>query len=149
MDWKEQYKHPKWQEKRLKILERDNFSCLRCFGTEDTLHVHHKYYEKDKMIWEYPDECYLTLCNECHGLEHEEIKIFNMLDLFPETQGTLLKEIICINHKFDMYNFYIVLDIIKNKAKNYKNLKRFLESVKDGIDNFIEKYKDTSKCQDS
>ena len=34
-------KHPKWQRKRLEIMQRDNFECKCCFSTEIELNVHH------------------------------------------------------------------------------------------------------------
>lgn len=49
------FKHPKWQKKRLKILELAGFECERCGAKNKTLHVHHKYYEKGLKPWEYPD----------------------------------------------------------------------------------------------
>lgn len=65
-------KHPKWQEKRLRILERDRFACTECFDTTSTLHVHHAYYEKGLAPWEYPDESLETLCESCHEMAGEE-----------------------------------------------------------------------------
>jgi len=43
MDFKEQYRHPKWQKKRLDILKRDKFTCRSCGDKESTLNVHHRY----------------------------------------------------------------------------------------------------------
>lgn len=63
-------KDPRWQKKRLEILERDHWACFRCDDKETTLHVHHKYYERGFMPWEYPDAAYVTLCERCH--EHVE-----------------------------------------------------------------------------
>ena len=31
--------------------------------------MHHRWYEKNKDPWEYPDECLVTLCEECHEEE--------------------------------------------------------------------------------
>ncbi len=36
------------------------------------LHVHHTYYQIDKLPWEYPDESLQTLCRSCHEKVHEE-----------------------------------------------------------------------------
>ncbi len=74
MDYKEQYKHPKWQKKRLEILERDDFTCQRCLNKNDELHVHHHYYERNKNVWEYPNQCLVSLCKDCHK-EIEKIKL--------------------------------------------------------------------------
>lgn len=53
MTYTEQIKSPKWQKKRLKILERDEYTCKSCFNKEKTLHVHHLQYRKECNIWEY------------------------------------------------------------------------------------------------
>lgn len=70
MDYKEQIKSPKWQKRRLEILQRDDFTCQICGCKDKTLHVHHTAYEKGKMIWEYPDEMLITVCEDCHEYEH-------------------------------------------------------------------------------
>ena len=62
-------KHPKWQKKRLKILERDEFKCRLCQDKETTLHVHHLKYNKGEP-WEGEDENLLTLCEQCHDAIH-------------------------------------------------------------------------------
>jgi len=79
MDYKEQLKHPKWQKKRLEIMERDGFQCQCCYSKEETLAVHHKKYIKGNMPWEYHSDLLITLCNECHCMIHEEQKNENEL----------------------------------------------------------------------
>lgn len=59
------YKSPKWQKKRLLILERDGWQCCSCGDTESTLHVHHAAYHG--MPWDTPDDFLQTLCETCHG----------------------------------------------------------------------------------
>jgi len=66
MTYAEKLKHPKWQKKRLEILNRDKFTCKKCGDTETTLHVHHIEYEKDKDPWEYTNKTLITLCEDCH-----------------------------------------------------------------------------------
>lgn len=39
------------------------------------LQVHHKYYQKGKLPWEYPDEALTALCWECHENLHKNIKV--------------------------------------------------------------------------
>lgn len=60
------YKNPKWQKKRLQVLERDGWSCCACDDTESTLHVHHKKYDGEP--WEVPDDWLQTLCESCHEI---------------------------------------------------------------------------------
>lgn len=65
----------RWKDKRTKILKRDYYKCRHC-GSTHKLQVHHKYYnkypnEKLAMPWDYPDNALITLCDDCHRLEHE------------------------------------------------------------------------------
>lgn len=62
----EKLKDPRWQKARLRILERDNWTCQYCEDTEKTLHVHHMYYIKGKEPWEAPDNSLIVLCEQCH-----------------------------------------------------------------------------------
>jgi ribosomal protein L37AE/L43A len=58
------YGDPRWQRKRLVCMERDNWNCVACGESKETLHVHHKRYCGD--IWDSPTEDLQTLCNGCH-----------------------------------------------------------------------------------
>lgn len=71
LSYEEQIKSPHWHKRRLQILQRDNFTCQICGSTEKTLHVHHLCYRKGAKIWEYPDNTLITLCEDCHRMEHE------------------------------------------------------------------------------
>lgn len=68
----EALKSPKWQRKRLEVMQRDNFTCVRCQDTETTLNVHHKEYHRNKKPWEYEAEFLETLCETCHKKEHKK-----------------------------------------------------------------------------
>ena len=65
-NYSELLKSPKWQKCRLKILERDNFTCQKCGDTETTLHIHHLKYKKGQKPWDYSDKTLITLCKHCH-----------------------------------------------------------------------------------
>jgi|LGOV01.1.fsa_nt_gb hypothetical protein len=65
------WKDPRWQKKRLEIFERDEWTCRFCGEKEETLAVHHLYYEKNKDPWEYDTGALITLCQICHESEHE------------------------------------------------------------------------------
>ena len=64
--YSDKLKDPRWQRKRLEILERDQFKCRHCRSAEKTLHVHHRIYRKGKMPWDYEDQVFVSLCEECH-----------------------------------------------------------------------------------
>jgi hypothetical protein len=61
--WKK-LQDPRWQKRRLEILQRDNFTCRACGSKDKTLHVHHDFYQGDP--WEAPGPWLHTLCWECH-----------------------------------------------------------------------------------
>jgi 5-methylcytosine-specific restriction endonuclease McrA len=65
MSYSQKLRDPRWQKKRLHILERDDWSCLICKSTTKNLQVHHVTYIKEDP-WNYPDDHYQTLCDECH-----------------------------------------------------------------------------------
>jgi hypothetical protein len=69
----EKYKHPKWQEKRLAIMQRANFRCEHCDEAGKTLNVHHSYYERGFDPWDYPDASLHCLCESCHK-EFDELR---------------------------------------------------------------------------
>lgn len=57
-------KDPRWQRKRLKIMERDGWKCVACGASDKELHVHHLMYENE--YWDTPDKYLQALCFECH-----------------------------------------------------------------------------------
>lgn len=60
------YKDPRWQRKRLEVMQRDGFACICCGEGEEMLNVHHSYYVAGRDPWEYPDSSLITLCQSCH-----------------------------------------------------------------------------------
>lgn len=67
----EKLRDPRWQKKRLEILERDDWSCKICKSKEKTLHVHHIEYLYHWEPWEYDEMFLITLCEDCHEQETE------------------------------------------------------------------------------
>jgi 5-methylcytosine-specific restriction endonuclease McrA len=74
MTYAEKLKDPRWQKKRLEIMQRDEFTCQKCGNKEQTLHIHHKTYEFGNDPWDYEDKNFITLCDYCHSNE-EIVKI--------------------------------------------------------------------------
>ncbi len=72
------YKDPRWQKKRLEIMEKSYFACEMCYDKESTLNVHHKYYIAGNDPWDYKDEALTTLCENCHNREHQRKDDFEM-----------------------------------------------------------------------
>lgn len=72
-DYTELLKDPRWQKMRLKVLERDDFSCQICYNPEETLHVHHRFYIRGRKPWEYDVSNLVTLCATCHKEESDNL----------------------------------------------------------------------------
>lgn len=68
MTYAEKLKDPRWQKKRLEILERDGFICNICFDSSTTLHVHHIYYSRSGNPWDVDENDLITVCEHCHSL---------------------------------------------------------------------------------
>jgi hypothetical protein len=64
-------KDPRWQRKRLEILNATDFRCENCDSADKTLHVHHKIYRKGALPWEYEAHELQALCEDCHDAEHQ------------------------------------------------------------------------------
>jgi hypothetical protein len=66
----EKLRDPRWQKRRLEIMNRDGFKCRICADAASTLNVHHLRYEKNADPWDYPDESLITTCELCHEELH-------------------------------------------------------------------------------
>lgn len=70
MTYPQKLRDPRWQRKRLEILQRDQWRCLICGSSRKPLQVHHAVYRK-REPWDYPDYVYQTLCDDCHAIRQE------------------------------------------------------------------------------
>lgn len=71
MTYSQKLRDPRWQKKRLHILELNGWRCAECGSTTKNLQVHHVIYCKLDP-WDYPDESLQVFCSECHE-ERQEI----------------------------------------------------------------------------
>lgn len=86
MSYSEKLRDPRWQKKRLEIMNRDCFKCIYCQDSESPLTVHHIYYISGREPWGYPDSAYLTLCEKHHGQIHA-YEVSNSVKLWEATAG--------------------------------------------------------------
>lgn len=71
-------KDPRWQKRRLQIMQRDDFKCQLCGDDKKTLNVHHLHYKG--MPWEALDKHLITLCESCHRIEEGvEVNVLKVL----------------------------------------------------------------------
>lgn len=136
-EYGDKLKDPRWQRKRLEILQRDNFTCERCKSTTKTLNVHHVAYINNYQPWDYPSFYYMTLCDECHQKEHTEreelekqlIETMRSCHIFSEEINDLIDIIIYIS-AFREHPIVKVIHMSLCSAvmreKGYENLKAIL-----------------------
>jgi hypothetical protein len=80
----EKLRDPRWQKRRLELLEKTKFTCVNCGDGENELHIHHLLYERGKEPWEYEDKLLLPLCGECHtSIDRLQKNITRLLAGFP------------------------------------------------------------------
>lgn len=73
MNYIEKLRDPRWQKRRLEIMERDGWACLACGDKKSTLSVHHLVYTGEP--WEAPAHHLETLCENCHELREDFNKL--------------------------------------------------------------------------
>jgi hypothetical protein len=143
----EKLKDPRWQKKRLEILERDGFTCRICNDTKSTLHIHHIIYFKESEPWEYDDKYLITLCKTCHENEslkkrEENKKLFNTISKAglssKETKyfNELIEIIFEINDEKEIFGFLFWLfsstlfdKMYKNYLKEMKELDEYFREI--------------------
>jgi len=91
----EKLRDPRWQKRRLEVMERDRFTCQRCRATDKTLHVHHLSYERGKDPWDYCELSLLTLCQDCHALAEDprllsDVGLLRVLPISRTTVGNIV-----------------------------------------------------------
>ena len=58
-------------------MDRDNWICQKCKNDKGALHIHHKTYEYGNNPWDYEDNNFITLCENCHKEEELQKIYFN------------------------------------------------------------------------
>lgn len=118
--YSEKLKDPRWQKKRLQILNRDEFTCQKCYDDESTLHVHHLHYFKGREPWEINSDFLITLCENCHNSEHEYFQAMELLTLKLKKSKALTEDILRLGDALSAYNFLFpaAIDIIEFSLNN-------------------------------
>jgi len=95
----EKLKDPRWQRKRLEVMNRDAFTCRDCESKDKTLNVHHCFYEKGDP-WDTADQFLITVCEGCHKERHEseDLAKREMALLFTKIHPAAIHSIACDAH---------------------------------------------------
>ncbi len=80
---------PRWQRRRLEVLQSANFTCAHCRDTTSELQVHHTHYKKGCKPWEYDGLDLVCLCKPCHE------KVTQGLSIIRALVGYLTHEQLC------------------------------------------------------
>ncbi len=146
--YSEMLKHPKWQKKRLEVLQRDNFKCDKCGDEETELHIHHKE-RTAKDPRDEPIKNLVALCRICHFIVERDEKLFYT--------GSAINKVMLSDNCFiaisfkeggtilSLYSFDLnsnLLEIIEGGTDKFKELftQRFTESHKIEISQRIEQF---------
>lgn len=77
--YSELLKDPRWQRKRLEVMQREKFTCEVCKATNVTLNVHHGYYEFGLAPWDYDNDTLHCICEVCHQFAEVQRKTLRRL----------------------------------------------------------------------
>jgi hypothetical protein len=131
MTYKEKLLDPRWQKKRLQILDRDNFTCQCCGDNTRTLNVHHKSYFNNP--WDVDNTELITYCSDCHLL----IELIKKVRDFDKIKKIIKKNLFAAT----LYAVYIDKDtidlyILENGIVSYKLTlwENLLDTIKNLID---------------
>lgn len=93
--YSEKLRDPRWQRKRLEIMQRDGFACVKCGNDRKTLNVHHTSYLAGRAPWDYPDSYLETQCEDCHAAEHGLTRNapLRRVDPAPATTDALVRKV--------------------------------------------------------
>lgn len=108
MTYAEKLLDPRWQKKRLEVLNRDNWTCSLCSDTQTTLHIHHWVYNNEP--WDVENEDLVTVCKRCHkileGLKQikEDSNLQRVMNFRSDSDPMLLAAIIGSQDGSGMYS---------------------------------------------
>lgn len=87
--YSEKLRDPRWQKKRLEVLEAAEWKCHSCGKKDKELHVHHPYYLKNTDPWDHP--WLVALCKDCHEqITEAGNEICQAISVLPSVQALRL-----------------------------------------------------------
>jgi hypothetical protein len=118
--YSEKLRDPKWQKKRLEVLQRDEFCCQLCNDKETELHIHHIFYRKGKNPWEYNDNELVTYCKYCHLIveKYKDFVVFQVNNI----NNYYLVHLCEYDINMDLIPFLFILQL--DKKVNFNELAR-------------------------
>lgn len=74
--YKQQLKTPQWRKFSADVRQAKGRSCNCCRRSDIETHVHHIYYDPNKLPWEYSHADVVLLCWKCHQDLHAGLNDF-------------------------------------------------------------------------
>jgi len=131
MTYAEKLRDPRWQKRRLELLQAADWTCQICLSKTDTLHVHHGCYRRNTEPWEYPDRVMHVYCDECHGMAQRLME-----DVHEQLGGLGVTGLILVKNLFsnlhDAENLGEVLDVIREALEHAQRTGHWPEQQEDG-----------------
>lgn len=130
---------PRWQRKRLEVIQRDDFKCQHCGADEKPLQIHHIAYNFQDP-WEIENRLLLSLCADCHDAETIAVKAaFSLLIQNLKLTGFTSSEIELLASVFEGGDiirkpYPTLLDKIMEATDHLpnSNFKKLVKNVTDG-----------------
>lgn len=111
MTYSEKLRDPRWQKRRLEIMQRDSFRCRNCTDDTTTLNVDHRIYRKRLEPWEYVDADLWTLCEVCHKeIGEKRQKLFELIGCLDGYE---------LNRAAQLLNYIPLMDEVLIITANY------------------------------
>lgn len=146
LTYAEKLKSPKWQKKRLEILNLRGFKCELCNNEEKELHVHHRFYLKGRQPWQYDNDIFQVLCSDCHEKQHKEPNAI-IKEVIPKKYEKLIRLIEAIE-LFDIDNLMFILDENVNVIGANETFRLLSIALNYGwLDNALDNIRDKQKIE--
>ena len=150
MKYIEKLKDPRWQKKRLEILNRDEWYCQKCFDNETTLNVHHRYYLPKTDPWDYPESALIALCENCHSEEKDHMPKEMSKLIFALKKQFLSEEVFLIANLFNEIKLFhapeVFISVIEYHLLDESRQRKLIDEF---FDHLSEKTKERKSCQET
>lgn len=127
--YSEKLQDPRWQKKRLEVMQRDQFQCQCCGDSENTLNVHHTQYIYGKNVWDYDINTLITFCSDCHERVTQSKKNIKLRIDIDFVHPEYLEELDEILEVMECFNPYDLMTVKKHIIKyNEDRVKKLLKT---------------------
>jgi len=135
--YSEKLKDPRWQRKRLEVMQRDEWRCRICGDDKSPLNVHHLKYDNSGEPWRSGTDDLITLCENCHKIIGWLGARDDMKELMPdEVVGTKMLFSDGTSVYFHKVRSYIVATCLMSDGQitGFFLPKGYVERLRDFID---------------